>query len=132
DRHVQPRGPPRTPRPRTWPLKAHVGSPRARLTRKRLPGHRGYQADCQPPPRLRTQKPWFSSPLEPSRVLQTRPTLCLIRAAWGAAVAHLKVEEAVTVTVSMRVMSAGDGYKYLLRTVAAADGDRSLSTPLTR
>ena len=36
------------------------------------------------------------------------------------------------VTVSMRVMSAGDGYKYLLRTVAAADGDRTLSTPLTR
>lgn len=32
----------------------------------------------------------------------------------------------------MRVMSAGDGYKYLLRTVAAADGERSLSTPLTR
>ncbi|MDN5757789.1 MAG: relaxase domain-containing protein [Tomitella sp.] len=29
-------------------------------------------------------------------------------------------------------MSAGDGYKYLLRTIAAADGDRSLSTPLTR
>ncbi|WP_051196896.1 MobF family relaxase [Jonesia quinghaiensis] len=35
-------------------------------------------------------------------------------------------------TVSMRVMSAGDGYKYLLRAVAAGDGDRSLSTPLTR
>ena len=35
-------------------------------------------------------------------------------------------------TVSMRVMSAGDGYKYLLRTVASGDGDRSLSTPLTR
>jgi conjugative relaxase-like TrwC/TraI family protein len=35
-------------------------------------------------------------------------------------------------TVSMRVMSAGDGYKYLLRTVVAADGDRRLSTPLTR
>lgn len=35
-------------------------------------------------------------------------------------------------TVSMRVMSAGDGYKYLLRSVAAGDGDRSLSTPLTR
>lgn len=35
-------------------------------------------------------------------------------------------------TVSMRVMSAGDGYKYLLRTLAAADGDRTLSTPLTR
>jgi conjugative relaxase-like TrwC/TraI family protein len=35
-------------------------------------------------------------------------------------------------TVSMRVMSAGDGCKYLLRTVAAGDGIRSLSTPLTR
>lgn len=35
-------------------------------------------------------------------------------------------------TVSMRVMSAGDGYEYLLRTIAAADGDRSLSTSLTR
>ncbi len=35
-------------------------------------------------------------------------------------------------TVSMRVMSAGDGYRYLLRTVAAGDGDRNLSTPLTR
>lgn len=32
----------------------------------------------------------------------------------------------------MRVMSSGDGYKYLLRTVAAGDGDRALSTPLTR
>lgn len=32
----------------------------------------------------------------------------------------------------MRVMSAGDGYKYLLRTVATGDVDRSLSTPLTR
>lgn len=29
-------------------------------------------------------------------------------------------------------MSAGDGYKYLLRTVATGDGDRVLSTPLTR
>ena len=36
------------------------------------------------------------------------------------------------VTASMRVMSAGDGYKYLLRTVVAGDGDRALSTPLTR
>ena len=35
-------------------------------------------------------------------------------------------------TVSMRVMSAGDGYKYLQRTLTAADGDRELSTPLTR
>jgi hypothetical protein len=32
----------------------------------------------------------------------------------------------------MRVMSAGDGYTYLLRTVAAGDGQRPLSTPLTR
>lgn len=32
----------------------------------------------------------------------------------------------------MRVMPAGDGYKYLLRTVAAGDGNRALSTPLTR
>ncbi|WP_246227218.1 MobF family relaxase [Propioniciclava coleopterorum] len=38
----------------------------------------------------------------------------------------------VGMTVSMRVMSAGDGYKYLLKTVAAADGNRPLSTPLTR
>ena len=35
-------------------------------------------------------------------------------------------------TVSMRVMSAGDGFRYLLRTVAAGDGERSMSTPLTR
>lgn len=35
-------------------------------------------------------------------------------------------------TVSMRVMSAGDGYKYLLKTVVAGDGNRALSTPLTR
>ncbi|MBG6213729.1 MULTISPECIES: MobF family relaxase [unclassified Cryobacterium] len=40
--------------------------------------------------------------------------------------------EVTGVTVSMRVMSAGDGYKYLLRTVAAGDGKRLLSTPLTR
>ena len=29
-------------------------------------------------------------------------------------------------------MTAGNGYKYLLKTVVAGDGDRSLSTPLTR
>jgi conjugative relaxase-like TrwC/TraI family protein len=34
--------------------------------------------------------------------------------------------------VSMRVMTPGDGYRYLLRSVAAGDGNRSLSTPLTR
>lgn len=32
----------------------------------------------------------------------------------------------------MRVMSVGDGCKYLLRTVTAGNGDRSLSIPLTR
>lgn len=35
-------------------------------------------------------------------------------------------------TVSMRVMSAGKGYQYLLRSVVAGDGNRHLSTPLTR
>lgn len=35
-------------------------------------------------------------------------------------------------SVSMRVMGAGDGYKYLLRSVASADGERALSTPLTQ
>ncbi len=35
-------------------------------------------------------------------------------------------------SVSMRVMGAGDGYKYLLRSVASADGERALSTPMTR
>jgi len=45
----------------------------------------------------------------------------------GGFSAHLR-----SVTVSMRVMSAGKGYQYLLRSVAAGDGNRSLSTPLTR
>jgi hypothetical protein len=36
------------------------------------------------------------------------------------------------VTVSMRRMSAGSGYQYLLRSVAAGDGNRARSTPLTR
>lgn len=49
------------------------------------------------------------------------------RIARRAAKAHL-----MTVTVSMRVMSAGKGYDYFLRTVAAGDGDRSLTGPLTR
>jgi len=31
----------------------------------------------------------------------------------------------------MRIMSAGDGYRYLLASVAAGDGHRSLRTPLT-
>ncbi|HUA49564.1 MAG TPA: MobF family relaxase [Solirubrobacteraceae bacterium] len=36
------------------------------------------------------------------------------------------------VTVSMRVMSAGSGYEYLLQSVAAGDGHRPLTTPLIR
>jgi conjugative relaxase-like TrwC/TraI family protein len=32
----------------------------------------------------------------------------------------------------MRVMSAGDGYRYLLRSIVAGDGNRGLSTPLMR
>lgn len=32
----------------------------------------------------------------------------------------------------MRRMSAGDGYKYLLKSVVYGDGDRAMSTPLTR
>lgn len=32
----------------------------------------------------------------------------------------------------MRVMSAGHGYAYLLRTVVAGDGNRRLAEPLTR
>ncbi len=35
-------------------------------------------------------------------------------------------------TVSLRRMSAGSGYQYLLRSVAAGDGSRALSTSLTR
>lgn len=50
-----------------------------------------------------------------------------VAAARSASGAHL-----LGMTASMRVMSAGDGYEYLLRTVATSDGDRSLSTPLTR
>lgn len=35
-------------------------------------------------------------------------------------------------TVSMRVMSAGEGYRYLLRSVVAGDGMRDRATPLVR
>lgn len=34
--------------------------------------------------------------------------------------------------MSIRVMSSGRGYEYLLKSVAAGDGNRSVSTPLTR
>ena len=47
--------------------------------------------------------------------------------------AHLRAGEAVwLMTVSLRRMSAGRGYQYLLRSVVSGDGNRSLSTPLTR
>jgi conjugative relaxase-like TrwC/TraI family protein len=36
------------------------------------------------------------------------------------------------VTVSIKRMSAGDGYRYLMRTVAAGGGVRDMSSPLTR
>jgi hypothetical protein len=38
----------------------------------------------------------------------------------------------LVVVVSMRGMSAGRGYQYLLKPVAAGDGDRDLGSPLTR
>ena len=38
----------------------------------------------------------------------------------------------MVVTVSLRRMTAGSGYQYLLRSVVAGDGARPLSTPLTR
>jgi len=38
----------------------------------------------------------------------------------------------MVVTVSLRRMTAGTGYQYLLRSVAVGDGARVLSTPLTR
>ncbi|MDR1441406.1 MAG: relaxase domain-containing protein [Bifidobacteriaceae bacterium] len=34
--------------------------------------------------------------------------------------------------MTLKPMHAGDGYRYLTRTVAAGDGDRDLATPLTR
>lgn len=35
-------------------------------------------------------------------------------------------------TVSMRRVTKGDGYTYLLKSPAYGDGDRAMSTPLTR
>lgn len=45
--------------------------------------------------------------------------------------AHLRCG-GVLVTVSMRVMSAGDGYAYLLRSVVTGDGRASQTSALTR
>jgi len=42
------------------------------------------------------------------------------------------VEVMPKMTVSMRLMTAGKGYQYLHKSVAAADGARDLATPLTR
>ena len=41
-------------------------------------------------------------------------------------------EEVSAVTVSMRVMSAGHGYKYLLKSVVHGDGDLTATDALTR
>lgn len=61
------------------------------------------------------------------RVLQIKAVAC------GARVIGVHLcSDGGRMTVSMRVMSAGDGYRYLLKSVVAADGDRALSTPLTR
>ena len=40
--------------------------------------------------------------------------------------------EVRVVTVSMRLVSAGDGVRYFFESVVAGDGDRDLATPLTR
>jgi len=34
--------------------------------------------------------------------------------------------------MTIRVMSSGKGYEYLLNSVVVGDGDRDMSTPLTR
>lgn len=46
--------------------------------------------------------------------------------------APISCKEVCTTVVSLRKMSAGHGYKYLLKTVVVGDGERDLSTPLTR
>jgi conjugative relaxase-like TrwC/TraI family protein len=59
----------------------------------------------------------------------------LLQSRWAARSSPLRRvagRACIGVTVSMRVMSAGDGYRYLLKTVVAADGNRDLTTPLTR
>jgi TrwC relaxase len=38
----------------------------------------------------------------------------------------------VVMTVSIKRMSAGDGYRYLMRSVVVGDGNRDVSSPLTR
>ena len=50
----------------------------------------------------------------------------------GSHLLHREVTPAhlTGVTVSMRVMSAGDGYQYLLQSVGAGDGNRPLTQPL--
>ena len=42
---------------------------------------------------------------------------------------HLCEKGRAAMTVSMRVMSAGKGYQYLLKSVASGDGNRSLNAP---
>src|SRR4051794_8409411 len=45
---------------------------------------------------------------------------------------HRLRRKAEEVTVSLRPMTAGTGYRYLMQTVAIGDGDQTMSTPLTR
>src|SRR4051794_27967600 len=72
----------------------------------------------------------------PRRQRPAQPLLGFTRIAdrgvcgWASAPEGCGKETAVT--VSLRRMSASSGYQYLLRNVAAGDGSRSLSTPLTR
>lgn len=76
-------------------------------------------ADADVPPLDPSARP----PRAPSHVFQTRPTPPeggVLEGRVRPRDAYLMPEEGgAAVTVSMRVMSAGDGYKYLLKSVAA-------------
>src|SRR5680860_320517 len=82
---------------------------------------------------------WTSS-LIPSTPLARRGGRPRINAAWTVAAGMLArislhtfmPRRCAAMTVSMRKMSAGKGYEYLLRSVAAGDENRALTTPLTR
>src|SRR5680860_404131 len=82
----------------------------------------------------------WTSPLIPSTPLARRGGRPRINAAWTVAARMLAriplptftSRRCAAMTVSMRKMSAGKGYEYLLRSVVAGDGNRALTTPLTR
>ena len=89
-------------------------------------------------PRLRSSSPLPSPRLPLSSVPSPSPQPLLAftrfadRGVCGEGRAPERCGTETAVTVSMRRMSAGSGYQYLLRSVAAGDGQRALSTPLTR